>query len=156
MNYFLVLEKRPKDFMPININIIARDNSHIYSSLQNIDEFTRKYTSDEIKDMIKENNLVTDDYLEGNLCVINENKYRYKLFTKDVNMSMDTFLLDNIKNKQIMNKFVNIYLKYTNDNINELKEAIKNGHINIILQILFNLDYETIRNIYFYLYENCK
>ena len=134
MNYFLVLEKRPKDFMPININIIARDNSHIYSSLQNIDEFTRKYTSDEIKDMIKENNLVTDDYLEG----------------------MDTFLLDNIKNKQIMNKFVNIYLKYTSDNINELKEAIKNGHINIILQILFNLDYETIRNIYFYLYENCK
>ena len=117
MNYFLVLEKRPKDFMPINIGILTKDDLHNFTSLQSIDDFTRKYLEEDIKKMIKDNNLVTEDYLEGKLWVINENKYRYKLFTKDVNMSLDTFLLENIDNKQIMNKFTNIYLKYSNDNI---------------------------------------
>ncbi len=156
MNYFLVLEKRPKDFMPINIGILTKDDLHNYTSLQSIDDFTRKYLEEDIKKMIKDNNLVTEDYLEGKLWVINENKYRYKLFTKDVNMSLDTFLLENIDNKQIMNKFTNIYLKYSNDNIERLKEAIKNKEVNVILQILFTLDYEKIRNIYFYLFANCK
>ena len=156
MNYFLVLEKRPKDFMPINISILSKDDNYNYSSLQSIDEFTRRYTEEEIRDIIKENNIVTDDYLNGTLCVINENKYRYKLFTKDINMSMDTFLIKNIKNKQIMNKFVNIYIKYSNDNTALLKEAIKNEQLDVILQLLFSLDYEKIRGIYFYLFENCK
>lgn len=156
MNYFLVLEKRPKDFMPINISIITQDNRANYTSLEGIDEFTRRYNEDEIKNLIKENNLVTDDYLEGKLWVINENKYRFRVFTKDINMSLDTFLLKNINNKQIMNKFVNIYFKYTKVNIDIIKEAIKKGEVNIILQILFTLDYEIIRNIYFYLFENCK
>ena len=40
MNYFLVLEKRPKDFMPINIQIINKDQKTNYLTIQNIDNFT--------------------------------------------------------------------------------------------------------------------
>ena len=155
MNYFLVLEKRPKDFMPINIQIINKDQKTNYLTLQNIDNFTRNYTSLEIKDLIKENNLVTEDYLNGNLWIINENKYRYPLFTKDINLSMDDFLLKNIHNKQIMNKFINIYSKYSKENLDLLKENIQKEKVANILQILFSLDYLSIRNIYFYLNEKC-
>ena len=155
MNYFLVLEKRPKDFMPINIQIINKDQKTNYLTIQNIDNFTRNYTSLEIKDLIKQNNLVTEDYLNGNLWVINENKYRYPVFTKDINLSMDDFLLKNINNKQLMNKFINIYSKYSKENLDLLKENIQKEKVANILQILFSLDYLSIRNIYFYINEKC-
>ena len=155
MNYFLVLEKRPKDFMPINIQLINKDQKTNYFTLQNIDNFTRNYTSLEIKDLIKENNLVTEDYLKGNLWIINENKYRYPVFTKDIKLSIDNFLLKNIHNKQIMNKFINIYSKYSKENLDLLKENIQKEKVANILQILFSLDYLSIRNIYFYLNEKC-
>ena len=155
MNYFLVLEKRPKDFMPINIQIINKDQKTNYLTIQNIDNFTRNYTSLEIKDLIKQNNLVTEDYLNGNLWVINENKYRYPVFTKDINLSMDDFLIKNINNKQLMNKFINIYSKYSKENLDLLKENIQKEKVANILQILFSLDYLSIRNIYFYINEKC-
>lgn len=154
MAYFLSLEKRPGDFMPLNISLLSYDNMKDYSSLENIDEFTRKYTKKELLDIIKNSNIVTPDYLEGNLLVINDKKYRYPLFTKDITMSLDTFFINNINDKQIMNKFINIYLKYSSNNISLIKEAIKEKKVDIILQNLFLLSYENIRFIYFYLYNH--
>lgn len=155
MNYYLILEKRPGDFMPINIAIIENNNEQ-YASLQAIDAFTKKYSEEEIINLIKKSNIVPDSYLEGKLFVINDRKYRSKVLTKDIDLSLDIFLEKYIDNKQVMNKFINIYQKYSKEDIDIIKDAINDKRIDIILQTLFLRSYEIVRNIYFYLYENIK
>ncbi len=155
--YTLVLEKRPNDFMPIDINLLVNNiGMNDFYQIEKIDEFTKKYTKDEIYDLIKRANVVTEDYLNGKLEIINNKKYRFPILTKDINWSIDDFFKKYINDKQVMNKFINIYQKYSNNNIETLKEAIKEHDINIILKILFSLTYINVRNIYFYLYNQSE
>lgn len=155
MNYYLVLEKRPGDFMPINISLLENANG-LYESLQAIDAFTKKYNEEEIIESIKKSNIVPDSYLEGKLFVINNHKYRSRVLTKDIDLSLDTFFEKYIGDKQVMNKFMNIYLKYSKEDVETIKNAISEKRIDIILQTLFLREYEVVRNIYIYLYENIK
>lgn len=151
--YYLVVEARPKEFMPIDINILEGTSNKFYNSLEIIDMFTKKYSYDEIMKMILENNLLPINYLNGSLCVINNKKYRFQLLTKDDNMSIDLFFINNINDKQIMNKFYNIFLKYVKDEetISKLKNYLIEKNIESILEILYSLSYEKIRSIYLYL-----
>ena len=153
MAYHLVLELKPGDFMPIDINILTRDNK-IYTSLQEIDNFTKKYTKIELINIIKENNIVPEKYLDGSLNIINANKYRYPVFYKDIDFSIELFLNKNITNKIVMNKFLNIFIKYNEDKKEIMQNAINNHNINAILKILANISYLNIRNIYFYTFNN--
>ena len=148
--YHLVLELKPGNFMPIDINILTNDNNN-YNTIEQIDSFTKKYTNIELLELIKNNNIVPFEYLNGKLHIINSHKYRYEVLYKDTNFSLDDFFINNIKDKQKMNKFVNIYLKYSKDNINILKDAINNEDIYSILNLLFMLSYENVRNIYTYM-----
>ena len=153
--YHLVLEARPGDFMPIDINVLLNNQEPLnYNFLHTIDEFTKKYTEDEIKELIKVNNLVSDLYINGKLQIINENKYRYMVMTKDIDFSLDTFFSEFIDDKLVMNKFLNIYLKYCKETKDNMKEALSEKNIYRILEILFNNEYEKVRNIYSYIYEN--
>ena len=152
-SYYLVMENRPGEFIPIDINILKGNTKPLnYQSIEDIDKFTLEYTKDELITMIRHNNLVPLKFLNGKLHVMNENKYRYEVFTKDMNFSLDTFLESNIDNKTMMNKFLNIYLKYSKDNISEIKEAINKKDIKEILNIIFKLPYIDVRSVFLYLY----
>jgi len=153
MKYNLVLEARPGDFMPIDINVLAK-NSENYNFLENIDAFTIKYSTFELIEMIKSVNIVPDEYLNGHLWVINDNKYRYKVLTKNRAVSLDLFLKDNILDKQKMNKFLNIFNKYAKEKQELMKKSIQERDIKSILALLFSLPYENVRNIYTYIEEN--
>ena len=154
ITYHLVLEARPGDFMPIDINTLI-DNSKIdFTSLQEIDNFTKKYLFEELIAIIKESNIVPKQYLEGKLQIINNNKYRYPVLYKNITFIIDDFLINNITDKQKMNKFLNIYLKYTNENKEEMQKAINEKDSKKILNLLSKISYVNIRNIYFYLYNN--
>ena len=48
--YYLVVEARPKEFMPIDINILLKSNMNI-SSIEIIDSFTKEYTYDELQSL---------------------------------------------------------------------------------------------------------
>ena len=48
MRYHLVLEARPGDFMPIDINIISHDKLHRYEPIEEIDSFTKRFSLEEI------------------------------------------------------------------------------------------------------------
>lgn len=150
--YYLVVEARPREFMPIDINILEGTNN-FYNSLELIDMFTKKYSYEEIMKMVLENNLLPLNYLNGSLCIINNKNYRFQLLTKDNNMSLDDFFFNNINDKQIMNKFYNIFLKYVKeeDTILKLKKYLIEKNIVGILEILYSLNYEKIRTIYLYL-----
>ena len=149
MNFHLVLEQKPGDFMPIDINILLNNDIN-YLNLLNIDSFTKKYLENEILIMIRDNNIVPSSYLNGKLQIINDKKFRYPVIFKDTKFTIDTFFESYIDDKQMMNKFLNIYLKY-NDNKDLIQKYIDKKDIEGILNVLYNLDYVTLRKIYFYL-----
>ena len=151
--YHLVLELKPGDFMPIDINILLNNNNN-YFSIEQIDSFTKKYTNEELLELIEKSNIVPKEYLNGKLHIINNKKYRFEVLYKDTNFSFDNFFINNIKDKQKMNKFINIYLKYSKENSNTLKDAINNEDVYSILSLLFMLSYEEVRNIYTYMLNN--
>lgn len=152
VSYHLVLESRPGDFMPIDINLLQNSyQNYNYSSIENIDNFTKNYTKQELFKMITDSNIVPNSYLKGNLKVINDNRYRYQLLSKDHLFALDTFLKNNINNKERMNHFLNIYFKYSFGNKEEMITAIKNKNINKAIFLLLNLPYLYIRSIYVYL-----
>lgn len=150
--YYLVVEARPKEFMPIDINILLKSNIN-FSSIEIIDSFTKEYTYDELMNMIINNNLLPNSFLNGKLYVINDKKFRFKVLTKDDNLLLDDFFINNIEDKLMMNKFYNIFLKYVKDEdiINMMKRAISEKSINDILNVLCKVDYLSLRNIYVYI-----
>lgn len=150
--YYLVVEARPKEFMPIDINILLKSNMN-FSSIEIIDSFTKEYTYDELMNMIIQNNLLPNSFLNGKLYVINDKKFRFKILTKDDNLLLDDFFINNIEDKLMMNKFYNIFLKYVKDEdiINMMKRAISEKSINDILNVLCKVDYLSLRNIYVYI-----
>ena len=150
--YYLVVEARPKEFMPIDINILLKSNMN-FSSIEIIDSFTKEYTYDELMNMIIQNNLLPNSFLNGKLYIINDKKFRFKVLTKDDNLLLDDFFINNIEDKLIMNKFYNIFLKYVKDEdiINMMKRAISEKFINDILNVLCKIDYLSLRNIYVYI-----
>ena len=155
--YYLVLECRPGDFMPIDINIINSLPYRIdYSILENIDNFTKNYFDFEIRNMIRLNNLVPFEYMDGKLQIMNQNHYRFPLYTKDCIFSIVDFFDNFHSDKQIMNKFMNIYLKYQKDQklFEVMKLAIEKGNTIQILSLLYNLPYVKMRSIYMYISQN--
>ena len=155
--YYLVLEYRPGDFMPIDINILKNNRFIIdYTRLESIDNFTKDYTEFDLRELIRLNNLVPNIYLSGKLQVMNQNRYRYPLFSKDELYSLPMFLQEHLDNKQVMNKFMNIYLKYNKENLINMKHAILNKNVNEILDLLNRLNYEQIRAIYMYVNNNIR
>lgn len=150
--YYLVVEARPKEFMPIDINILLKSNMN-FSSIEIIDSFTKEYTYDELMNMIIQNNLLPNSFLNGKMYVINDKKFRFKVLTKDDNLLLDDFFINNIEDKLMMNKFYNIFLKYVKDEdiINMMKRAISGKSINDILNVLCKVDYLSLRNIYVYI-----
>lgn len=151
--YHLVLEYLPGDFMPVDISILLNNDSEDYSRLEIIDSFTKKYTKNEVYEMINEANIVPSKYLEGELEVINDRKYRYKAIFKDTSFSLDLFFSQNISNKRMMNKFLNIYLKYSKEK-DAMQEALDTENVYEVLNLIFNLPYERVRNIYTYMLDN--
>ncbi len=152
-SYYLVVEARPKEFMPIDINILAGTNGVYYNSIEAIDAFTKRFTIDEIRELIIENNLLPENFLNGTICIINERSFRFKVFTKDHSLSMTDFVKDNISDKRLMNKLFNIFLKYVNEPelINQLRTYISMQNVDGVLSVLSFLPYGVIRNIYFYI-----
>ena len=150
--YYLVVEARPKEFMPIDINILLKSNMN-FSSIEIIVSFTKEYTYDELMNMIIQNNLLPNSFLNGKMYVINDKKFRFKVLTKDDNLLLDDFFINNIEDKLMMNKFYNIFLKYVKDEdiINMMKRAISGKSINDILNVLCKVDYLSLRNIYVYI-----
>ena len=150
--YYLVVEARPKEFMPIDINILLKSNID-FSNIEIIDSFTKEYTYEELMNMIIQNNLLPDSFLNGKLYVINDKRFRFKVLTKDDNLLLDDFFINNIEDRLMMNKFYNIFLKYVKDEklINMMKSAMSLKDIQKILDVLCKLNYLDLRMIYVYI-----
>ena len=151
--YHLVLENRPGEFMVVDIAVLLNDFRRIsYEMIENIDAFTIKYDEEELYELIKRSNLVPEKYLSGKLHIINEKKYRFPIMSKDTTFNLNEFFINNIDNKQIMNKFLNIFNKYAPASFNDMNKAVQTKNIKLITFIYSWVSYINHRIIYFYIF----
>ena len=156
INYYVVLKVPKKNLMPIDLNLLSEQ--YISSTtLEEIDTFTQNYTGNELMDLIRKSNTVTDEYLIGELLVADSFNRTYPLFSKDtfIEYNVIDFVIENISNKLIANKIYNKFasLNKTN-NINEtFKNALKNNDIKKVIQFIKLLPYIKQRALVFYFYD---
>lgn len=161
-NYLLVLEKRPFDYMPINISLLDISYGKNLNTLKDIDTFTKAYTKSEIINSVIKANIVTQDYIDGQLVVVeieNNNKkylHKYKALTNDFVNGFDLvkFIYENITNKNVMNSIIvkcSNLLKNNQDTLNNLKESINIKDIRATLLTFYTLPYETKRELEIYI-----
>ncbi len=156
--YFLILEKRPGDFMPIDISLLSMGFNSL-NNIELIDKYTEVFLKEELIDNIKKANIVTDDYLNGKLYIIDEKKNKYPVVFKKTFFNFDVieFIYYNIENKDLMNTIYNLYQKNAKNNleidVNDFKVAIENKDIAKIIFHLQMLPYIKLRCIKFYIKE---
>lgn len=162
--FFLALQRRPGDYVFIDISKLTLANGYNPNSLMEIDSFTMHFTTNEIKKAISEANIIEPEYEEGTLVIQDNNKHKpLKVLDKNYidEFVLDTFLKENLENKELMN---NIAYKFRyivqNESIAEqFKTGVKTFNLGILLNIIFSLDYLLQRKFMVYLinvYHNKK
>lgn len=158
--YNLVLIAPKKNPMPIDITLL--DNDILDSSIESIDIFTSKYTKDDLINLIHKSNIVTSEYLFGDLYILDNNKYKLEVFTKNLfgDFILEEFIKENISNLNLMNTIYNIFSQYTkNHNIAlgiYFKEAVLESKFDEISEILRHVPYIARRKFEFYVFNIYK
>lgn len=156
INYFLALEKRPGDSQFIDVSKLDISNGYNPQSLDALDSFTMHFTKEELKNAIKEDNLVEESYLAGRLIIIDSiKKHHYEVIDKDIlgDFQIDNFLKERINNKELMNNIIYKYKIMLNDEERflALKKAQENQDINDMCNIILSTNYLIQRNFILYL-----
>src|SRR5574344_472836 len=108
--YNLVIKKDRGNYMPINISLLGFNLGKL-NDIMSIDMFTSKYSKEELLKAIKNANIVTSDFLDGELKIakldVKKHKYivDYPILTSDYlnGFNLNNYLNNNIKDKSIMN-----------------------------------------------------
>lgn len=148
-NYILILERLHGDFIPIDLTLI---NKLFTKKIENIDHFTSFITENKLRKLIKDLNIVTDEYLKGTFYILDSNKRKHQVIYKDTfkNFSITEFIYLNKDNKNLINTIYNIYP----GNKTEFKTAINNDDIAKIIFLLKTLPYIDGRELKFYIKNN--
>ena len=103
--HFLALLKRPGDYVFIAISKLDIANGIPRISLQAIDSFAMNFTIDEIIQSIKRANIVSEEYLNGQLVIQDNQKHNpIEVIDRDFydNFRIDLFLKDQTREKANM------------------------------------------------------
>lgn len=148
-SYMLILERLPGDFIPIDLTLV---NEIFDNDIKSIDHFTSFLSKDKLIKLIKDLNIVTSEYLDGNFYIIDSKKRKYPAIFKETfsNFSLTEFLYVNKDNKNIINTIYNIYP----NNKSELKDAIGNGDLIKIISLIKTLPYIEGRKLRLYIVNN--
>lgn len=151
--YYLAIETKPKNFFPINLADLNIAKNFITWKLEELDNFTLKFTEEEIIKSIREANLL--DITENMAVVViyyEKNVVRKaEVLTKEKYYDMWAYLKDNYQNKNLLNKIYNFLNNKVDSEI--LTKLKNNSNVNDFLNTLMKLQYSVQRKLYFYLYE---
>ncbi|MEG1506970.1 MAG: hypothetical protein RR478_05700, partial [Bacilli bacterium] len=145
-------------YIYIDISKLSISNGYLPVTLGEIDSFTMCFTKEEIMNAIIDANIAKDKYLNGKLCITDNQKHNpIDVITKDFlnEFNINLFLKENIKNKNLMNNIVNKLVSLISDTnlITSFKIFIKNEDITGIENIIFSIPYLTERKLFIYLIE---
>jgi hypothetical protein len=156
--HFLALLSRPGDCIFISIPRLDIANGYSINTLQDIDIFTMKYSTEEIMASIKRANIAPERYLNGSL-VIQDNQKHNPLQVIDKtfynNFRIDLFLDSTLSDKNKLNVVINKFNALVSDEVikKEFKESLNSGNLDKTVDILFNLPYKSLRKYMIYLIE---
>ena len=166
INYFLVLEKRLGDYNLIDINKLDICNSFVSNDIASLDNFTSRFTEEEIKASIERSNMAHDSYINGNLKIISDAKHKHNLrvLTKDMFENVMEFEnSDELLDQNYKNRLFGIYKKVVENTFEDagfikgmlerFKMALKNNNKEEIFNIIEELPYAKSRIIYFSIYD---
>ncbi len=149
--YYLAVVTKPNNYFPINLGDLSIANNYNTDDLALIDKFTLQYREQEIKEAIRDANLleIKDDMP---LVVIYYEKKVVRAIpalTKDIDFDMWQVIKENFLDKNFKNKIFN-FLNNKIDTLDNLKRA---DNLNDFIKIISELPYIIQRKLYFYLYE---
>lgn len=154
MKYYLAIEIKPNNYFPINLADLNIANNFNTTKLAELDNFTSKFTKEEIINSIRNANLLDIKNNMPLIIIYNEKGAMRKapVLTKDNNFDMWDYLQSNFSDKNFTNKVYNFLSnkidEYTLANIKNAKT--KEEFIYVINEMPYNIE----RKLYFYLYEN--
>ncbi len=162
--YWLAIERRPHDYIPISWNLSIINDKKDINSLKEIDKLTSSSDETLLKVQLIFEKLLSEEYLHSPLVIIfKENgktrKLKSAIITMDEKEVLDVsylydFLLNNIRQRRIMNRIYNKFkdkkvsdnLKLILENINGYQEYTNDIFV-ASLSKLFSLPYEEIREL---------
>lgn len=156
--HFLALLKRPGDYVFIAISKLDIANGIPRIFLQAIDSFTMNFTIDEIIQSIKRANIVSEEYLNGQLVIQDNQKHNpLKVIDKDFysDFNINVYLKELLNNKNRLNNIINKFSAIVKDEriSKDFKDYLKSGNIEIVINIIFSLPYLEQRKIIVYFVE---
>ncbi len=148
--YNIAVVTKPNNYFPINLRDLKISNNYNTDKLEELDNFTLKYTKNDIMNAIKEANLL-DINEDMSLVIIYYEKNDIRtlpILTKEISFDMWKYIKDNYEDKNFKNKVFNFLNNKVE--INNLKSA---KDLNEFLMIISGVPYIIKRKLYFYLYE---
>lgn len=154
--HFLALLYRPGDYALIDISKLDIANGRNPQTLQEIDDFTKNYTSEELLAAIIRTNIVSRTYGE---LVIQDNQKHNPISVLDKKIyddfKIDEFLDNHATDKNTLNTILNKFRSINDDK--ELNDrfgtALLENDLLESLNILFALPYLKLRKMMFYIIE---
>ena len=149
-------------YYPLHASLLDICDKQSLSNLEDSDEFTSKYTLEEILESAKRSNMVfpASENIKLIITYLENSKIReYKAYTKDDNEFLEfdvlEFFKDNISNKNIINQLKNSFecKNYLPEDLIDFVMTINNASI---IQILHNytcLSYYSRRTLKEYIFE---
>lgn len=144
---------------PMPIDIMALDSELIDSSLESIDIFTTKHSNESLMQVIRNSNILTEEYLNGELCIVDNRKHKYPVVLNNtfIEFEINDFIYTNIDNKNLMNSIYNIYQTYMKNiegfDANNFKLALLEENYNEVSMYIAVMPYIERRKFQFYCYE---
>ena len=160
----LALKFNNNDYYPLYSEYldIATDGNDFFS-LEGIDNFTAKFTKDEIIDSVRRSNIIANEELLNNceLVIIyteNEKTREFKVYTNDdidyLNFESMEYLLRNVSNKNTLNRLNNHFINktYLPKDIIEFAEILNNISIGQLINGYLKLSYKSRRILKDYIF----
>ena len=168
---YLAFEERPNSYIPIDLsNLEIFRGKKLDGTIKSLDEFTMKFSEEELVDAIKRSNTVVLDNYDVPLVIVYKNHPLPLITNQNINaLDMADIFHEALENKELANKLKNkiqsIMKKYMSNYISEegiqiliknFQVAINNKNYNYLMYIFNNLSYEGQRELAFYFYEMNK
>lgn len=164
IKYSLVLESKKGNFDIIPITELGFKGSY---NIGEIDNFTKDYTEEELRELVRTNNIVENQYIDGQFKIISNVNHRLNPLTKEVYTKVRQFQYSNEEiDKELANYIFNKYrdalYKILKDKniiqkfLEEFKKLKDNRDKEGIFRVILNLEYSKSRDIYLGIYNRLK
>ena len=160
MKYLLALERNHNNYLPIDWNLLPNYNGAPVNELPQIDAYTSLLSENDLKKLLLNANMISDEESTKNTVIIYYNDGYRKLnfgpcFRENKGYLSKEYiyncLLDNAKNKEFLNRIYNAFSKYHDKSpaFQDLLTAINHLTEDNLYQLnnINYIDYEELRSL---------